>query len=92
MMLWGHEALRIFLTTLSSAMDEIQIARSTVEQAWNEVLTSRKLCTLIGQLKADQVKFFRKKRNMGKTFSGDMKQSWQISKSAESNCKAAERR
>jgi hypothetical protein len=71
-MLWGHEALRIFLTTLSSAMDEIQIAKSAVEQAWNEVFKSRNLCILRGQLKADQVKPFRKERNMVKTFSGDM--------------------
>lgn len=71
-MLWGHEALRIFLTTLSSAMDEIQIAKSTVEHAWNEVLKSHNLCTLSGQLKADQVQPFRKERNMIKTFSGDM--------------------
>jgi hypothetical protein len=36
-MLWGHEALRIFSNTLSGALDEIQNARSTIEQALKEV-------------------------------------------------------
>jgi hypothetical protein len=92
MMMWGHEALRVFLTMLSLAMEEIQNSKSNIEQTWKEVLKSRNLCALAGQLKADRVNTFRKERTMVKTFSGDVKRLWRCSRRGENNCKAVKRR
>jgi hypothetical protein len=79
-MFWGQEALRIFVTTLSLAREEMHKAKSTIEQALGKVPKISQFLEI--QMKADHMGTFTREYSMIETFRMGTTILWKNSRSA----------